>query len=640
VAEQLSAELGRPCDVEEAATVARRTGGNPLFVREIGRLRRFDPKASITDVPTGARDAIRQYLTVLSPSCRALLSTASVLSVDIDPVMLAAVASASVEDVLDALGEAVAASVVAQNQFTHDLVRDSLMLDVTPAERGRIHLRAAEYLDSGSGHIAQIAHHRLAALPLGSLAAARQAAVRAAELAMSQLAYEDAVRLYDQALAGTPDLDLLIGKATAQYLAYDVEPARRTCEEAANLARRAGDAVGLARAALVMPDQADPNWLGTILPWCDEALAGLPPGDGILRAKLLALRATTHTALGETADAHRLSDMCLAMAERLDDAVTLVAALRARQHANSGPDGNHERLALGDRMLRLGDSAAMWGHLWRFDAFMQLGRVVDADLELDLLEPVVARLDSPLAHWHLHRSRAAILQGRGRFADANRALDQARRLAELGNNPYGVVATELSRAFNNAVTSSSVSSETAAVLRRGFGPSPLSRIALATMYVAVEDFDRAREIYRTLPPLASLTLPAWYQLSTRSQYARITAALGDADAAAVAYDQLLPHAHLHLTTGAGVTRTAGSVHYCLGLTATVCGRVDAAVDHLRTAIAVNDSAGLDPFAAEARYRLAVLVHDRAEAEAAHAAAVRLGMPRLRAHTESLLDELG
>jgi tetratricopeptide (TPR) repeat protein len=348
---------------------------------------------------------------------------------------------------------------------------------------------------------------------------------------------------------------------------------------------------------------------------------------------------TMHTALGETADADRLSEICLAMAERLDDPVTLVAALRARQHANSGPDGNHERLALGDRMLRLGDSAAMWGHLWRFDALMQLGRVADADLELDLLEPVVARLDSPLAHWHLHRSRAAILQGRGRFADANRALDQARRLAELGNTPYGVVATELSRAFLNAVTSSSVSPETAAVLRRGFGPSPLSRVALATMYVAVEDFDRAREIYRTLPPLTALTLPAWYQLSTRFQYARITAALGDAAAASIAYDQLLPHAHLHLTTGAGVTRTSGSVHFCLGITAAVCGRIEVAVDHLRTAITVNDSAGLDPFAAEARYRLAVLVRDRREALAAHATAVRLGMPRLRAQTEALLGDL-
>jgi hypothetical protein len=139
--------------------------------------------------------------------------------------------------------------------------------------------------------------------------------------------------------------------------------------------------------------------------------------------------------------------------------------------------------------------------------------------------------------------------------------------------------------------------------------------------------------------LTALTVPAWYQLSTRAQYARIAAALEDVEAASVAYDLLLPHAHLHMTTGAGVTLTSGSVHFCLGVTAAVCGRADAAVEHLRSAVAVNDAAGLDPHTAQARYRLAVLTRDRTEAQAAHDAAVRLGMPRLRAQTESLLEDV-
>ena len=74
------------------------------------------------------------------------------------------------------------------------------------------------------------------------------------------------------------------------------------------------------------------------------------------------------------------------MAERLGDRRALREALRARQMARSGPDGVHERLALGDRLVALGadsdDDAALWGRLWRFDALAQLGDLDAAEAEL------------------------------------------------------------------------------------------------------------------------------------------------------------------------------------------------------------------------------------------------------------------
>ena len=69
----------------------------------------------------------------------------------------------------------------------------------------------------------------------------------------------------------------------------------------------------------------------------------------------------------------------LEMAERVGDRGALVEALRARQFACSGPEGAEERLALGDRLLALGldgdDDATLWGHLWRFDAYAQIGEI-------------------------------------------------------------------------------------------------------------------------------------------------------------------------------------------------------------------------------------------------------------------------
>ncbi|GAA3434853.1 BTAD domain-containing putative transcriptional regulator [Kutzneria kofuensis] len=651
VAQQLTTELGRPCDPYEAATVAQRTGGNPLFVREIGRLRRTDPKAPITEVPTGARDAIRQYLSVLSPSCRGLLTTASVLSAEIDPVSLAAVSGSSIEDTLNALDEAVAVSAVLPSfRFAHDLVRDSLMLDLTPTDRARIHLRAAEHLETVHGHPAQIAHHRLAALPLGDPASAVRAASRAAEQALSQLAYEDAVRLYDQALAahGRPDGDLLIGKATAQYLANDVEPARRTCERAADLARRNGDPVGLGQAALVMPEQADPLWLPTITPWCEQALADLPPEDSVLRAKLLSVLVVSQASAGKTDDAMCTSGAALAMAERLDDPATVIAALRARKHAHSGPDGVAVRLELGDRAValagRAGDSAAFWGQLWRYDALMQLGRVHDAELALDLLEPLAGRLNQLLAHWYVLLARAAILQGRGRFADALDRLDRASRLAERGDNPHGLAATEITRAYYSVLYTSHISDSATAILRRGFGSSVMARVTMATLCVAVEDLDQVREHYAALPPIEDLPIQEWYRLTLYGQYAQIAAAVGDPDTAAAAYERMLPYAGLHMTNGANVSLTGGSVHHYLGIAAMTCGRVDAAVDHFRSAVTSNAAAGLVPRVGEARYHLAVLLRERGkhaealpQAKEANAIATRLGMPRLTARTVELLS---
>jgi DNA-binding SARP family transcriptional activator/tetratricopeptide (TPR) repeat protein len=641
VGQQLAAELGRPCDPSEVATVAQRTGGNPLFVREIGRLRRTDPKAQITEVPTGARDAIRQYLSVLSPSCRELLTAASVLSVDIDPVSLAAVSGSSIEDTLNALAEAVAASVVLPGfRFAHDLVRDSLMLDLTPADQARIHLRAAEHFDGP----AQIAHHRLAALPLGDPTEAARAAARAAEESLSRFAYEDAVRLFDQALAalGRPDGDLLIGKATAQYLSNDIALAYRTSEQAAELARRIGDPVGLARAALVMPEQADPMWLPTIKPWCEQALTELPAEDSVLRARLLALRAVIELT-DNTADAMRTSTAALAMAERLDDPATLIEALRAHKHANGGPDGVAVRLELGARAValtaRAGDAAACWGHLWRYDAFMQLGRVHEAEAELDLFERVAERLNRLLVHWHLCLGRAAIAHGRGRFAEANALLDRAGRLTERGANPHGHAANEITRAYYTASTSTQVGDAVTAITR-GFGSSLMARFTLANLYGMVDDLDRAREQFDTWPPLAEAQAQEWYRLTVYGQYAQVGATLGDAVACAGAYERLLPYAALHMTPGSNAVITGGSVHFYLGLAAACCGRASVAADHFRASIASNAAAGLVPHVAQGHYQLALLLPRAAaldHAREANAIAVRLGMPRLTARTQELLS---
>ncbi|MFD9070014.1 BTAD domain-containing putative transcriptional regulator [Streptomyces lasiicapitis] len=665
VADQLRHVTGRPCDPAVAASVTRRTAGNPLFVQEIGKLLAAAGGAPVSEVPAAVRDAIREHLNVLSPRSRALLSTAAVLSDDIDARLLAAVARTSVDDVVSCLDEVLVAAVVRParggtgHRFAHDLVRECLCLDMDAGDRARIHVRAAEHLTAldDPAHLPRIARHRLAALPLGDPALAVRAAADSAELALRQLAYEDAVELFDRALAAGDlcGLDahargrLLIGKAGALHQAHDVSRAMRACETAAALARHTGDAEALGRAALVLADVTDAQWLSTVAPWCHEALARLPVRDSAPRAQLLALQAII-ASVSEDLGLPDSSAAALAMAERLDDPAALTTALRARQLARSVPEGSAERLALGGRMLRLAprlaDQAVQWGHLWRFDALVQLGRVDEAEGELDLLEPVVARMRQRLARWHLVRSRAVIHFGRGHFARARAANDEAVALAEAGCHPSALWLSRYIRDLMAGLVDDGAERTPSPESRSRSHLSHMVTLGVAEHH-ALHGRDReARRCYARVPPLHALRPPPFARLYLYGLHGETAAAVGDREGCEAAYRRLLPYAAFHVATGAGVTLTRGSAQLPLGVAAAGSGRTRAAADHLRAAVASNRAAGLVPCTAVAQYRLAEQLlsghHSDAHEEGVRAAteaglaAARLGIPWLRARAAHLL----
>ena len=82
------------------------------------------------------------------------------------------------------------------------------MTSLSPAERMRLHRAVAEALEAIHAaelepHVAELAHHYFLATPAASASAARGYAVRAAERATAELAYEEAARLYEIAVEGT-----------------------------------------------------------------------------------------------------------------------------------------------------------------------------------------------------------------------------------------------------------------------------------------------------------------------------------------------------------------------------------------------------------------------------------------------------
>jgi DNA-binding CsgD family transcriptional regulator len=332
------------------------------------------------------------------------------------------------------------------------------------------------------------------------------------------------------------------------------------------------------------------------------------------------------------------------MAERVGDHAALVAALRARQMARSGPDGTAERLALGDRMLAIGAQgdadAALWGRLWRFDALAQLGHIDRAESELDRIASASERLRSPLGHWHLTRSQGAIAVARGRFPEAVSLGQEAIGLAEKAGHEGAVIP---SLGFLALVCSLTGARE----LPLDRGQQNTGSAFTAIWHLAVGRHEDARRIYVGLPPPTAV--PGFFLLSYLGAVAVLAEAFDDRTAAADVLNRLAPFAELFLSGGAGVIAVWGSVHLPMGLAAGTLGHVDEAVGHLRAAVAANDRAGCPPFTATSRYHLArVLARrrrpgDREEAAAlgasAESHAAQLGMAPLRRQAGQLSASL-
>ena len=192
------------------------TDGNPLFVTEVVRL--FDAEGRIAQpdanlrIPPGIRAAINQRVGRLSDRCRTLLVAASVLGREFGLDALALLGDLPRDGLLNLLDEAMAERVVVEVpgspgrlRFAHALIGDTLRDELTAPARLRLHKAAGEALEvvysaDLDAHLAELAQHFFAAAPSGVSGKAVDYARRAGDRAASQLAFEEAIRLYDMAL--------------------------------------------------------------------------------------------------------------------------------------------------------------------------------------------------------------------------------------------------------------------------------------------------------------------------------------------------------------------------------------------------------------------------------------------------------
>ncbi|GAA4539472.1 ATP-binding protein [Pseudonocardia xishanensis] len=627
-----------------------RTGGNPFFVQAL-------VEAGGSRLPGTVRDVVARRVARLPAGCRAQLERVAVVGRECELTLLGALGAADPVAVLyPAVVDGVVERVGGRVRFTHDLVREALLADLPT--RQAIHLAVADVLAARADDpdvLPELARHALAALPLGDREAALGWARAAGELALRRLAYEEAARIFGRVLdehVGDPSerLDLLLRTAEVLAWSHSVADAADRATQAVDLARRLGVPEAVGRAALVLPAVSDPEWIERSRAWTDEALAVLPTVDGPLRSRLLAQRALAASSGRDPSVVEAVSAAALAMAERLDDPPSLVAALRARQLARSGPEGNAERLELGTRLVGIGERTAdpedaLWGRVWRFDALAQAGDLAAAEHEIELLEPLVARLRRPLARVHLLRCRAALAFGRGHFAEASALNEEA---GELEAGPSGLsVSTSALRLVISGLTGDPCPEEEWIPEPARDDSTPnvaILRAELTHWYAERGRRAEAERVYRLLPPVGSPSIPRYIVLVVECRRAVAAADLGDRATGEAGLRWLRRHVDLFQAGGAGALTVSGSVHQYAGMAARAAGRTEAAVRHLRTAIALDDAAGLRPFAALGRARLAAILQrtgDRTEAGELAAAALRtareLGMRPLAARLEAAGD---
>jgi DNA-binding CsgD family transcriptional regulator len=627
VARQLSALVGRELADVDVDRVQARTGGNPFFVGEVGRIIVHEQGWSELSVPVSVREAIGARVRRLSAPSALLLQAAAIVGREFPVALVTSMTDVPLHECLAALDEAAVAGLVeptstpGERRFVHDLVRDAVEAGLGTADRVRLHRAAADAVEAHYAgriepHLSDLARHWAVAAVAGERTRAARWIGRAADQAMRRLAYEEAARLRRLALTigadGFDDVErcrILLAVGAALRLAERLPGRLEVCLEAAALARELRLPDLLAEAAVTLEGgDSDLGYELVVRSLCEEALAVLDPGPTPLRARVAANLSDVCMYLGDLDAAELASAEALTVAQHCGDEAALVAALRARQLVCSRPDGVDERARLAEEMLALGresrvPATRMWAHLWRIDVEFQRGDLAAVARELERLAWCAEEVRGPVARWHLLQCRAVLAQAQARFADARRLTDQA--LAALPPSATGHISAVINR---TALLSTMRVHTGERVDLTGFhagdsGADPGSAfpaegvifaIAAAFQFACDGRLAEARDAYRSLGP------PADWRPYPHTTTVCWAFGIGAAVALDLAEDVEMLRGLLgrfrgtHLASGAGSVAYNGPAEIYLGVAAAYLGLHDEAVADLETAAkscAANGAAG-------------------------------------------------
>lgn len=678
---------------ELARIVHQKTDGTPLFVRfylehltECRTLQRGDDGwrlerdlASIEgDVPQTLRSMIEVALEALDPREVELLEAASVVGADPSAHLLAAATRvedpAAVERRLNELarrqlflarGDAVAwpdGSASESYRFLHSSYSRVLNDRIGTASRRDLHQRIGETLERAYGKRAkEIATHLAVHFEAGG--DRERASVHlgvAAEQAVERFAYEDAARLYSDALERTSlptrQVQLQLGLGDALFHVGATHRAHAAYRAAADLATAPVD---LANAALGLslrdlrsasrghaPDES--------IQAVEGALAALVDGEVRLRARLLARLGALLLLTPGNAERRRSSvDEALALAHSLTDDLTLAAVLDDR-HLALWMDGSpQERLAMADQLVSIVEALELdeleaRARAWHIMDLLALGRPDEAIADVEKYGERAAFLQQPRYLWGHAIFSSCLALLRGDFAAAEAEAQRAFRLGQVIEGETTMIYFVLQMLAIRREQGRMHELLPQIEGMRQTQPYAGVEWILPAIHLDAGDRASARAALDALTagdfPGTTLEQPYLAGLPRALMVADACAELGATEAATVLYDALLPYADRWVVILYGVA-CPGSLERVLGELAAACGRFETAFAHFETALANHHLGGTPALlarteidyasalvtsgAAKARTRARRLVKDAAPIIA------KLGMSGLARRTSAL-----
>jgi DNA-binding SARP family transcriptional activator len=657
------------------------TEGNPFFIEEMihhladagvrpqeagaGELQRVG-------LPDGVRGVISRRLERLDEDGLEYLKVASVIGRDFDSALLEAVLGFEEDRFLRALEAALDAGLVTEAprepgryRFAHALVRETLYGGMSSRRRARVHRRVGSALEQQRDPpLGALAHHFTRAAEPEDAERAIRYAVAAGQQATAMLANEEAADHYARALEvlGRTDpeaierrCDLLLELGEARVRSGERPAAWGVFREAAALASRMGDRALLARAAigasrrLIQPPGVVDEELIALL---EQALE-MVPEVSVLRVLLISRLCGALYFSSERRDhMRRLSAEATATAARLGDPEAAALAAAARRRAYWAPGHLERRLADSTQLLRSAREAgdlelAMQGHAWLVVDLLEVGDRTAVEAQVSAFEAGAQELRQPLFLWYPHVWRAMLALLDGRLAEAERLSGEA---LSSGIMPEGVTAPQyyaMQLLYIRREQARMGELEGPARELVASNPGRLGwRAGLAELLCQTGRAGEARELMTGIAGQFDAVAPDGDWLITFALLADAAAELEDAEHAAIIYDLLLPYRETNVVIGYGAVCFGPVAHY-LGRLAMTVGRREAAVQHLRSAIASSTALRAPVHLAHARLDLAAALgaggdweQARPLIEQAAATGTELELPLVGRRAELLASPLG
>jgi class 3 adenylate cyclase/tetratricopeptide (TPR) repeat protein len=354
----VEALVGQPPPEGLVRVIDSETEGNPFFVEELylhlaesgvllderGRVRP-DLKVDEASVPESIRLVVGARLSRLSRSTREALVAAAVSGRVFAPDFVGEVAGVDTDTLIDAFEEAEQARLIAPVKgdgnlvFSHELIRQTLLADVSTLKRERLHLQAANaierrYADDLEEHAADLTHHLSRAGRSGDRPRLVRYLTMAGERAAEAAAFDDAVAHFDQALSlvelGNKDTraELLERLAMALRSVGRWDDALRTMNEALDLYQALARTDAIGRLSWAMVSQL--TWTARLreaVQAAQRALAALGDIASADRARLLSAMGWAVTMGDDYVRAKGMFDQARALADQVGNERALADVL-------------------------------------------------------------------------------------------------------------------------------------------------------------------------------------------------------------------------------------------------------------------------------------------------------------------------